>query len=138
MLTDEEATRVVGATLVSADGREVGEVDSVLTHAADNRAAWALVETDGKRVLVPLDEARSGEGRLEVRYAAELIESAPEASGETVDSEQATRFLDHYEIDESVLRDNHGFATDEGAREQGSSRDPGGGSGADDASQAHP
>ena len=62
MLTDEEATRVGGATLVSADGREVGEVDSVLTHAADNRAAWALVETDGKRVLVSLDEARSGEG----------------------------------------------------------------------------
>ena len=57
MLTDEEATRVVGATLMSSDGQEVGEVESVLTHAADNRAAWGLVEVDERRVLVPLDQA---------------------------------------------------------------------------------
>ncbi len=138
MLSDEEATRVVGATLVSADGQEVGDVESVLTHAADNRAAWALVEAGGRRVLVPLDEAEAGDGQLTVRYDAELIESAPEASEDTLDSAQTDRLFEHYGIDDSVLRDDSGFATDTAKPDQGSSRDPRGGAGADDAAQGHP
>ena len=39
MLTDEEAARLAGATLVSSDGQELGDVEEVLTHSADNRAA---------------------------------------------------------------------------------------------------
>jgi hypothetical protein len=138
MLTDEEATRVVGATLVSADGDEVGEVESVLTHSADNRAAWALVEADGRRVLVPLDEAQTSSGRLEVRYTAEQISSAPEASDDTLSSDQTDRLFEHYGIDDAVLRDDSGFATDTAKPNQGSSADPRGGSGADDAQQGHP
>ncbi len=38
MLTDEEVERIVGATLVSADGEEIGNVETVVAHAADNRA----------------------------------------------------------------------------------------------------
>src|SRR4051794_20784173 len=57
MLTEEEAARFEGATLVSADGQEIGEVENLLTHAADNRAAWAVVTVDDKRVVVPLDGA---------------------------------------------------------------------------------
>jgi hypothetical protein len=137
MLTDEEATRVVGETLVSADGEEVGEVVSVLTHAADNRAAWALVDADDHRVLVPLDEAKVNGDGLTVRYTAEQIRSAPEADDDTLDSEATDRLFEHYGIDDSVLRDDSGFATDTEKPDQGSSRDPRG-TGADDAAQAHP
>ena len=138
MLSDEEATRVVGATVVSADGRDVGEVESVLTHAADNRAAWALVDTNGRRVLVPLDEAEASDGQLTVRYAAEQIESAPDADDDTPGSEEIDRLFEHYGIDDSVLRDDSGFATDTEKPDQGSSRDPRGGGGSDDSAQGHP
>jgi hypothetical protein len=138
MLSDEEATRVVGAAVVSADGEEVGEVVSVLTHAADNRAAWALVDADGRRVLVPLDQAQTSDDRLEVRYSAEQITSAPEAGEDTLDADAADEWFEHYGIDDSVLRDDSGFAADTAKPDQGTSRDPRGGGGADDAAQAHP
>jgi hypothetical protein len=138
MLTEDEAARIVGATLISSDGEEVGEVDGVLTHAADNRAAWAAVEVDGRHVLVPLDEASTSGEELHVRYPRDEIAGAPEHDDDTITSEVAERFYSHYGIDDSVLRDDSGFATEEGDREQGSSRDPRGGAGADDASQGHP
>jgi hypothetical protein len=138
MLTDDEATRVVGTTLVAADDQEVGEVDTVLSHAADNRAAWAAVSVDGRRVLVPLDEARLEADRLVVRYPKEQITSAPEHDGETITSEETNPFYEHYGIDDSVLRDDSGFATEEGDRKQGSSRDPRGDSGTSDGDRGHP
>lgn len=124
MLTDEEATRIQGATLITADGEEVGEVDGVLTHAADNRAAWAAVPVDGRRVLVPLDEASADGDTLTVRYTRQEIAGAPEHADETITAAEAEAFYEHYGIDDSTLRDDSGFATEEGRREQGSSRDP--------------
>ena len=138
MLTEEEATRIQGATLVSADGDDLGEVDGVLTHAADNRAAWAAVAVDGRRVLVPLDEASLDGDTLTVRYTRSQIAGAPEHADETITAAEAERFYEHYGIDDSTLRDDSGFATGEADREQGSSRDPRGSGGADDASQGHP
>jgi PRC-barrel domain len=138
MLTDEEATRLVGATLVSADGRELGEIETVLTHAADNRAAWAAATVQDRRVVVPLDGARTEDDRLLVRYQAEQITSAPGHEGDQMNADSAEALYDHYGIDDSVLRDDSGFATEQGREEHGTSRDPRGGGGADDASQGHP
>ncbi len=138
MLTDEEATRVVGATLVSSDERELGEVETVVAHASDNRAAWAAVDVQSRQVLVPLDEASFDGDRLLVRYEASDITSAPEFDGETLDADTAEVFYEHYGIDDSVLRDHHGAATEPGGSAQGSSRDPRGGTGANDGQQGHP
>lgn len=138
MLTDEEAIRVVGATLVSSDEQELGEVETVVTHAGDNRAAWAAVDVENRQVLVPLDEAQLEGDRLLVRYEASDITSAPEFDGETLDSGTAETFYEHYGIDDSVLRDHHGAATESGGSKQGSSRDPRGGGGANDRQQGHP
>ncbi len=138
MLTDEETQRVVGALLVSADGSELGDVVTVVAHAADNRAAWAAVSIDGRQVLVPLDEAHTEDDRLMVRYAAEEITSAPAFDGETLEATQAHTFYEHYGIDDSVLRDNSGFATEDGGSAQGTARDPRGGTGAVGATQGHP
>jgi len=138
MLTEEEAARLMGATLTDVDGTEVGTVEEVLTHAADNRAAWAAAVIDERHVLVPLDEARAGEGELHVRYTAEQIASAPEVDDVELTDEAAQRLYDHYGIDDSTLRDDSGFATEVGQRpEREASRDPREG-GADDAQVGHP
>ncbi len=138
MLSDEEAARLVGTALVSADGRELGDVVTVVAHAAHNRAAWAASTVSDRQVLVPLDQARLEDDRLLVRYSAEEITSSPSQDAETLDAEGARVLYEHYGIDDSVLRDDSGFATDTGGREQGTSRDPRGGTGADDGAQAHP
>lgn len=138
MLTDEEATRLTGATLVTSEGQEMGTVETVLTHAADNRAAWAAVKVEERLVLVPLDEATSEGERLLVRYGAEQIASAPEHDGETLDAQGTEQLFEHYGIDDSVLRDDSGFATEAGMNQPGTSDDPRGGGGADDAAQGHP
>lgn len=138
MLTEEEATRLVGSTLVSSDGNEVGEIETVVAHAADNRAAWAVVSVGGRRVLVPLDQAHTEGDKLHARYGAQQISSAPEHDGDTLDADTAETFYEHYDIDDSVLRDHSGFVNEEKDRVQGTSRDPRGGSGANDATQGHP
>ena len=137
MLSDEEATRIVGATLITADGDELGDVDDVRTHAADNRAAWAAVTVDGTQRLVPLDEARIEDERLVVRYERSQIVSAPVSAEESLDEDAAERLFSHYGINESVLRDNSSSATEVGDGPVGGVGDPREG-GADDASQGHP
>jgi PRC-barrel domain len=117
MLTEEEAARFEGATLVSADGQEIGEVENLLTHAADNRAAWAVVTVGDRRVVVPLDGAEDHGGKLKVRYEAEQIESASGLEGEQLQPDEADRLYHHYGIDDSTLRDDSGFATEQGTRQ---------------------
>ena len=138
MLTDEEATRLTGATLVTGEGQELGTVETVLTHAADNRAAWAAVKVQERLVLVPLDEASAEGDRLVVRYGAEQISSAPDHGDGSLDADGAERLYAHYGIDDSVLRDDSGFATEAGMNQPGTSDDPRAGGGADDAAQGHP
>ena len=138
VLSDEEATRLTGATLVAGDGEEIGTVETVLTHAADNRAAWAAVRVDDALVAVPLDGASSDADRLTVRYGGRQIATAPPLEGDRLDEDAAERLYEHYGIDDSTLRDDSGYATEQGTRQPGRSRDPRGGGGADDASQGHP
>ena len=138
MLTDEEAARLQGAQLVTRDGDEVGPVENVLTHAADNRAAWAAVNTGDGVSVVPLDGASFDGNRLTVRYGADQISSAPGHTGDQLDAEAAERLYEHYGIDDSTLRDDSGFATEQGVRQSGAARDARGGGGADDAAQEHP
>jgi hypothetical protein len=139
MLSDEEAARLSGARLISGDGEELGAVAEVLTHAADNRAAWAGVEAEDGLAVVPLDGAALDGERLTVRYAAELIRSAPAFDGPQLDAAAAEALYAHYGITDAVLRDDSGFATEQGVRGNASpaARDPRAG-GADDAAQGHP
>lgn len=137
MLTDEEAARFEGATLVSADGQELGEVETLLTHSADNRAAWAVLTVGDRRTVVPLDSAQDDGGKLRVRYEAELIGSAPEHQGDELNADGTQSLYDHYGIDDSTLRDDSGYPTEEGQSEPGSGTDPRSG-GADDSRQGHP
>lgn len=125
MLSGAEATRLVGAVLRSGDGQNLGRVEDLITHAADDRAAWAVTTVGDRRVLVPLDEASSADGVLNVHHKAESIVSAPEHDGEELDAPAAHRFYRHYGINDSVLRENSGLATEQGhSPEQGTARNP--------------
>jgi hypothetical protein len=136
VLTDQEAERVVGATLVSGDGQSLGPVETVYAHAADNRAAWAVVAVEDRRVAVPLDDARMEGADLVVRHPAERVTSAPAVEADELDADAAERLLGHYGIDDAALRDDSGFPTGEGTRQPGGA-DPRP-AGADDAAQGHP
>ena len=140
MLTDEEAARLAGATLVSADGVELADVEDVLTHSGDNRAAWVAARVDDRLVVVPLDGASPEGDRLNVRYVADQIRAAPELTADRLDAEATDALFEHYGIDDSTLRDDSGFPTEQGTRGEAepTSRDPRGGGGADDAAQGHP
>jgi hypothetical protein len=141
MFSEEQAAELRGLTLLDASEQEVGPVDEVFLLPADDQAAFAAVLIEGKRVLVPLDEADLGDGRLVVRYESELIAGAPEAAeGEAaVGPELETAIYEHYGISDATLRDDTGFSSAAPtARTQGSSRDPRGDGGADDASVGHP
>jgi hypothetical protein len=139
MLSDEEARRLSGAYLISGDGEELGAVADVLTHAADNRAAWAAVTIGDHLAPVPLDGAAMDGERLTVRYPAERIRAAPALEGSQLDARAAEALYAHYDIHDAVMRDDSGFATEQGVSGNANpvARDPRAG-GADDAAQGHP
>ena len=139
MFSEDQAAELRGLTLLDAAEQEVGEIDEVYLIPADDQAAFASVKIDDRRVLVPLDEADLGDGLVTARYAAEVSRAAPEPRGEAVDPTLEEAVYEHYGISDSTIRDDTGFSTAAPtAREQGTSRDPSGGGGADDASQGHP
>ncbi len=139
MFSEEQAAELRGLTLLDASEQEVGEIDEVYLIPADDQAAFASVAVGERRVLVPLDEADLGEGVVTARYDHEMIVEAPEPSGEAVDPKLEEAVYAHYGISDATIRDDSGFSSAAPtARRQGSSDDPRGETGADDASQGHP
>ncbi len=141
MLSDEEAGRLSGADLISGDGEALGVVAEVLTHAADDRAAWAAVRIGERLAVVPLDGAALDGGRLTVRHPAERVRAAPAFDGaQQLDAGAAEALYAHYGISDADLRDDSGLATGQGVRGNAgpTARDPRAGGGADDAAQGHP
>jgi hypothetical protein len=133
----EDAAQHTGKTLVAADGTELGTIDDVYLTTGDDGAVWASVALHDRTAIVPLDGADLGE-TVKVRYTAEQVQGAPEASGDALDQDQASDLYEHYGIADSTLRDDDGFtATDVGERADGVKGDPRSGGG-DDGSVGHP
>lgn len=133
----EDAAQHTGKTLVATDGTELGTIDDVYLTTGDDGAVWASVALADRTAIVPLDGAELGE-TIKVRYTAEQVQGAPEASGEALDESQTPELYAHYGIADSTLRDDDGFtATGAGERADGVQGDPRSG-GADDGSVGHP
>lgn len=99
----------------------------------------AIRNPDGRAVVVPLDEAQIEGDRLLVRHGVDQIAEAPAVEDDMVDAETARRLYAHYGIDDSVLRDDSGIATEEGSGGAWHrTGDPRAGGGSDDAAQGHP
>jgi hypothetical protein len=139
MLDEDQAAELTGQTLLDEDDGEVGPIEEVYLLPADDRPAFAAVALGDRRVIVPLDDAKLGDGRVTVRYDRATIEGAPEADADAIDPDLEEAVYGHYGISDATIRDDTGFSTAAPeAREQGTSRDPRGGRGADDAQQGHP
>lgn len=139
MLTPEEAAELEGATVVDAERQEVGALEEVFLYPGDDQPAFAVVSADDRRVVVPLDGAEIEGDEVRVRYPRALVLRAPAPAGETLDPALQEDVYAHYGISDAELRDDTGWSTDRPeARREGTSRDPRGAGGADDAAQGHP
>jgi len=133
----EDAQQHTGKSLVASDGTELGTIDDVYLTTGDDGAVWASVDLGERKAVVPLDEADLGDP-VKVRYTAEQVQGAPEASGDALHPDQASELYDHYGIADSTLRDDTGItATEAGGRADGVQGDPREG-GSDDGSVGHP
>lgn len=139
MLDEDQAAELTGQTLLDEDGHEVGPIEEIFLVPADDKPAFAAVAVGGRRVVVPLDAAELGDGQVTVRYDLATIEGAPDADADAIHPDLEEAVYGHYGISDATIRDDTGFsASAPAAREQGTSRDPRGGGGADDAAQGHP
>jgi hypothetical protein len=139
MLSPDDAAALEGATVFDPADEEVGTLADLYLDAGDNQPAWASVDREGRRVMVPLDGAERDGDTLRVRYDLAVIEEAPDAGGDALDAGQQHALLAHYGLTDADLRDDSGWATDRpagGTRRQGA-EDPRSG-GQDDGRVGHP
>jgi len=135
MLDETTLAELPGRRLVDPEGRELGTVDDVFSHAAMDQAAWAVVELEGARRLVPLDGAQDDGDALRVRFDRATVASAPAPEGDAVRPDAA--LYAHFGLSDAELRDDTGFPAGyaNAGRPAG---DPRTGRAADDAAQGHP
>ncbi|MDP9386096.1 MAG: PRC-barrel domain-containing protein [Actinomycetota bacterium] len=139
MLDEDQVAELRGQTLLDVSEQEVGTVEEVFLVPGDDQPAFAAVSFEGRRVIVPLDEADISDGQITVRYDREAIEGAPETDAEALDPELERAVYDHYGIADADIRDDSGFSARAESRDQpDSSRDPRGDQKADDSAQTHP
>ncbi len=139
MLDEGQVAELRGKTLLDVSEQEIGPVEEVFLVPGDDQPAFAAVSFEGRRVIVPLDEADISDGQITVRYDREAIEGAPETDAEALDPELERAVYDHYGIADADIRDDSGFSARVESRDQpGSSPDPRGDQKADDSAQTHP
>lgn len=56
-----------------ARGDEIGEIEEIYAHRAENRPALALVRSEDRRVLVPLPQPTVSSGRIEVDWSPDQV-----------------------------------------------------------------
>ena len=143
MISGDVIEQLPGKPVVDREGQEVGPIDDVFTFTgATDAAAWAAVTVGDSRRPVPLIDASFDGDRITVPYSADQVSSAPVDEDEGGSLRTSAELLDHYGISDASIRDDTGNpATAEGhERDQWdtASRDPRGGTGANDATQGHP
>jgi hypothetical protein len=116
MIHPDAASRLLGDTVVDADGREVGQVVEVYRDE-DGLPAYIAVATGlvGRHTVVPLAEAEFMGNRLRITYPKSVVEGAPpvEVDRGRVGPVEAGR-LDRY----------YGVGIDHGGRPAGSAPAP--------------
>lgn len=105
-LDDDALAALRGATLIATDA-EVGEIEEVYDHTAEDRPALALVSAAAGPVLVPIDEAEIDEEdeTVTVAFAPDLVESAPSPAGEALTDDEFDAVYAHYGVADDELGD---------------------------------
>ena len=101
-MTQDRQALLRGRNVVSADGEQLGKIETVFPVAATQAEKWIAV-TSGflrKRTsLVPLVGAEEVVGDIHVAYSKDQVDRAPcqEPPAELTSSDEA-RLADHYEL----------------------------------------
>ena len=143
MISGDVIEQLPGKPVVDREGQEVGPVDDVFTFTgATDAAAWAAGTVGDTRRPVPLIDASFTGERVEVPYSRDQISSAPVDEDEGGSLRTSAELLDHYGISDASIRDDTGNPATAAGHERDqwetASRDPRGGTGANDAAQGHP
>ncbi|KNE81105.1 MULTISPECIES: PRC-barrel domain-containing protein [Streptomyces] len=91
-----------GHAVLDAEGRRIGELESVYVDTSSDEPAFSAVlvglPTRRRLVFVPLDGATVGPGHLKVRVSRKQVKNAPsiDRDGELLAEEEAAVFA-HYE-----------------------------------------
>ena len=96
MLSPDDAATLPGVTVFDPADEEIGTVAEVYLDGGDPQPAWAAVERQGYRVLVPLDGARRDADGLRVRYDRTVVEEAPEPAGDHLGADLRRALRAHY------------------------------------------
>src|SRR3712207_330962 len=85
-----ELTQMRGASVVSQDGEQIGDVEEIYVDNETGKPEWAGLMSGGKTVLVPLEAADVQENAISVPYPADQVRNAPPVGGEEIsqDAEQ--------------------------------------------------
>ncbi|GAA2941686.1 PRC-barrel domain-containing protein [Streptomyces enissocaesilis] len=78
MISQEQLASLAGQPVFAVDGHKAGDVVHVLLDDTTGRPEWVRVRGGSASgdVFVPLRDAVSGDGRLEVPFSAAVIEAA--------------------------------------------------------------
>jgi sporulation protein YlmC with PRC-barrel domain len=135
VLDENTMAELPGKRLVDADGVQLGTVDDVYSHAAMDQAAWAVVELEGARRLVPLDGAAQEGDAIRVRFDRATVAGAPAPEGDALRA--GPELYAHFGLTDADVRDDTGFPAGYGNAGRAAA-DPRGPHAADDAAQGHP
>jgi uncharacterized protein (TIGR02271 family) len=100
MLTTTDVQRWIGQDLVGPDDDKIGKVDQIYVDRQTGEPKFVAVKTGlfGRNVsLVPIDDARGHDGRVQVPYTQDAIKNAPNIDADTELSEaEEQRLYEHY------------------------------------------
>lgn len=93
MISEQNITSLIGATVTDTDGNKIGKVGQIFVDPATGRPNWATVATGlfgTSESFVPLDQADALNGDLRVPYAKDFVKDAPriDAGTDLTDNEQ--------------------------------------------------
>ncbi len=95
----DELVQLADATVVSTDGKKLGNVDQIWVDKVNGLPEWAQVKLGpvGMRPrMVPLRAADIRQNQIAIAYTKEAVESAPDFDPETSSSEEVSRLYRHY------------------------------------------
>ena len=97
-MVDEDEIR--GLTLMAGED-EVGTVEAVFIHPAEDRPPLVAVGSNAGSLLVPLHGAQIEDDQVTVDYDAGTIAGAPTADSDELSDADFTAVYDHYGISEA-------------------------------------
>jgi len=96
----EAAAGWVGFAVEDAAGTEIGRCARVYADLDTGAPEWLVVERDGQESVLPLVDASESNGRISVRFTADVIAAAPHATGsDGLSTEEEAVFYAHYGVD---------------------------------------